>query len=234
MCLLLHGNNDHLCYFFSHCLIITFFQPKILTFRPDPFLNFEFLSHNNGKFDAGDILNYSITIMNIGVGNVKPTAYSVRIVLPLSKTLFKDSSIVCNQGSFNKIVSSERETIEIQSGTLMYGEEIKCDVKTTLNIVAPSQMIKLTSSLTYHCLPTANQHEYEEYTSQGGNEILIKELSMEFSASGSTSQVLCGDILEYNLTIVLPEVRTSLRVDYKIPTIASNARGKRSIRLVLN
>jgi hypothetical protein len=165
---------------------------------------------------------------------VKPTAYTVKVVLPLSKTLFKDLLIVCNQGSLNKVVTSERETIEIQSGTFNFGEEIKCDVKTTLNIVVPSQIIELRSTLTYHCLPTAHQHEYEEYNSQDRNEIHVKELSMHFSATGSTSQVLCGDILEYNMRIILPEVTTSLRVDYKIPTIPSNARGRRSMRLVLN
>ena len=115
----------------------------------------------------------------------------------------------------------------------MYDEEIRCDVKTTVYTVVPSQKIELISSLVYHCLPTANQREYEGYMEQGRNEILIKELSMQLSASGSTSQVLCGDVLEYNVRIVLPEVTTNLRIEYEIPTIASNARGKRSVRFVL-
>ncbi len=164
---------------------------------------------------------------------MRPTAYTVKIVLPLSKTPFKDSSIDCNQGIYGKSVSSQHETIEIEAGTFMYGEEIKCDVKTTLNIVVPSERIELTSTLTYHCLPTIYQHEYNGYTSQSANEIFIKELRMQLSANGSTSQVLCGDELEYNVRIVLPEVTTNLRVVYEIPTIASNARGKRSLRLVL-
>lgn len=115
----------------------------------------------------------------------------------------------------------------------MYDEEIRCDVKTTVHTVVPSQRIELTASLVYHCLPTANQHEYEEYTEQERNEILIKELSMQLSANGSTSQVLCGDVLQYNVRIVLPEVTTNLRIEYEMATIASNARGKRSVRFVL-
>ena len=114
----------------------------------------------------------------------------------------------------------------------MYDEEIRCDVRATLHIVVPSQKIDLTSTLAYHCLPTADQHQYEGYTEQGRNEIFVKELSMQLSANGSTSQVLCGDVLQYNVRVVLPEVTTSLRIVYEIPTIASNARGKRSIRFV--
>lgn len=156
----------------------------------------------------------------------------MKITLPLSKTLFKDSTIVCNQGSVTRTTTSQLETIEVETGTFMYDEEIRCDVKATLHIVVPSQKIDLTSTLAYHSLPTAHQHQYERYTEQGGNEIFIKELSMQLSANGSTSQVLCGDVLQYNVRVVLPEVTTSLRIVYEIPTIGSDARGRRSIRFV--
>lgn len=172
-------------------------------------------------------MNYSIILKNVGVGNVKPNAYSVEVRLPLSKTVFKDSVIVCNQGNFGKVVSSQFDTIEVKTGTFMYGEEINCQVKTTLNIVVPSQRIDLTSFLTYHCLPTASQNEYDGYTSKGVNEVFIKELSMQLSVNRSTSEVLCEDVLEYSVRIVLPEVTTNLRVEFEIPTIASSARGKR-------
>ncbi|XP_028390926.1 uncharacterized protein LOC114515809 [Dendronephthya gigantea] len=205
-------------------------QPTILTFRPDPFLSFSFHSHNQEKFDAGDVLNFTIAVKNIGVGNVKPIAYTVRVELPLSKTTFKDSSFNCNQGSITASSDSQVKTYLVQSGTFVYGEEIRCDLKTTLNTVTPAQKIKLSPRLSYHCLPTANQNEYEGYTSRDKSEIFIKELSMQLTANGDTSNVLCNDVLEYNLRIVLPEVTTNLRVEYKIPTIASNARGKRSTR----
>ena len=120
----------------------------------------------------------------------------------------------------------------VQSRTFIYDEEIKCDLKTTLNSVTPSQKIELLSDLSYHCLPTADQNEYQGYTSREKNGIFIKELSMQLTANGDTSEVLCNDVLEYNLRVVLPEVTTNLRVEYKIPTIASDARGKRSTRLV--
>ena len=128
--------------------------------------------------------------------------------------------------------NGDLEIFAIETGTFMFNEEIRCDVKTTLNTVVPSQKIKLTSALTYHCLPVANQNEYEGYSAQDENEILIKELTMQLSATGSTSEVLCGDVLNFTVRISLPEVTTNLRIEYEIPTIASNARGKRSIRFV--
>lgn len=203
-------------------------KTSLLTFRPDPFLTLTFNSETTGEFDSGDVLNYTLVVRNVGVGNVQPTAYSMMVAISLANTPFKDSTIVCNQGAVATFPTGTLYTLKVQKTLFFFNEQLKCNVTTTLNTVVPSQTIQLQANLVYHCLPTNLQHHYGSYSSRDEVDVKIKPLSMKLYSSGSVSQVLTGDILEFNTKITLPEVTTKLKVEYRIPTIASNARGRRS------
>ena len=120
--------------------------------------------------------------------------------------------------------------IRIDESTFVYNKETQCDLSATLDTVVPAETIDLTASLAYHCLPSNLRDYYNGYTSNLNTVIKIKPLTFELYPEGSTDQVLTGDTLEYVINITMPEVTTTLDVNYEIPTISSNARGKRSLR----
>ncbi|CAH3166800.1 unnamed protein product, partial [Porites evermanni] len=193
-------------------------QGTFLTIRPPPFLSvtFEVLA---GSFDAGDRVEYNLTLSNIAQST---TAYDLSVLATFEAIDGNRVYRTCSSDS----VSFNNGTLESQLFISNMGPSntISCNyVSFIIDHISPNKLVSQTVAVEYYSLSAVNRPlTAASYKERRFANVTTKPINTTAVTSQNAEQLQAGDPVNFTFYLHLPECVTTLSVDFQLPTVPRN------------
>ena len=193
-------------------------QGTFLTIRPPPFLSvtFEVLA---GSFDAGDRVEYNLTLSNIAQST---TAYDLSVLATFEAIDGNRVYRTCSSDS----VSFNNGTLESQLFISNMGPSntISCNfVSFIKDHISPKKLVSQTVAVEYYSLSAVNRPlTAASYKERRFANVTTKPINTTAVTSQNAEKLQAGDPVNFTFYLQLPECVTNLSVDFQLPTVPRN------------
>lgn len=193
-------------------------QGTFLTIRPPPFLSvtFEVLA---GSFDAGDRVEYNLTLSNIAQST---TAHDLSVLATFEAIDGNRVYRTCSSDS----VSFNNRTLESQLfiSNMDPSNTISCNyVSFIKDHISPKKLVSQIVAVEYYSLSAVNRPlTAASYKEKRFANVTTKPINTTAVTSQNAEQLQAGDPVNFTFYLQLPECVTNLSVDFQLPTVPRN------------
>ena len=169
-----------------------------------------------GSFDAGDRVQYNLTLRN---NDTTTTAHHLSVVVTFEALDTNRVFISCSAGSlaFNHI--SGESTLSISS--IAPSHSVDCNYTSFLqNRISPERLISQTVDIEYYSLPLSNAPpQLASYKERQHANFTTKPINTTIATSQNAEELQAGDPVNFTLHLQIPECVTNLTAVFNLPSV---------------
>lgn len=191
-------------------------QAKVLTIRDPPYLDILFIAPMK-TFDAGDQVDFNLTVINTAGGSSPTSAVDINIKVTLKLLDWYSIRVNCDSGAV--LLNSTSQILRVFRNTLAAGDKIFCNITSFLvNHVSPSQRISQEAVVEYYGLPSGKRPvNYASYLEIVHAEVFVTPVNVTFSTSDNAMNLTAGQAFDFKMAMKFPECVTFLQVFVTLP-----------------
>lgn len=170
----------------------------------------------NGSFDAGDRVQFDLTLKN--VHDQSSQAFDLSVVVTFEGLDENRIYITCTTGSpaFNA-TSGESKLIISKVDPL---QTVYCNYTSFLqNRISPKRLISQTVDVEYFSLSSASNPQRASYKERRYANFTTKPINATIMTSQNAETLQAGDPVNFTLHLQIPECVTTLTVSFNLPTV---------------
>ena len=192
-----------------------FTQGTFLTFRPDPFVAITF-QPPVGSFDAGDRVQYNLTLTNI---DMTTTAHGLSVVVTFETLDTNRYYTTCSIGSPTFNATSGESKLFISS--IAPSQIVYCNYTSFLqNRISPKLLISQSVAIEYYSLPlNSAPQQLASYKEKRHANFTTKPINTTIMTSQNAEQLQAGDPVNFTLHVQIPECVTNFTAVFNLPSV---------------
>ena len=169
-----------------------------------------------GSFDAGDVVQYILTLKNTFTNS---TAYDLLVVITFEDLNTSRSYRNCSSGILTYNASSEESKLFVAKLDPL--QTVSCNFTSFLqNHIGPKQSISQRATIEYYSLSFASYPHRSSYKELRYAIITSKAIDTMVETSTNAESLQAGDEVNFTFYLQIPEGVTSLNVSFHLPNVS--------------
>ncbi|XP_048585392.1 uncharacterized protein LOC116615488 [Nematostella vectensis] len=192
-------------------------KASFLTIRPERYVEF-INTPDTSLLDAGDRVEYNITVTNTGSQGSSYTAYNFEVTFQFDRLI--GPLLTCSRGT----VMPSGSSVVLQIGDLLDKESFGCNITGFVDDqVVPKEDISPVINYRYFSRPSSSPPPgVAAYAFASHASVLVTPISANITGSENINTLMAGETFGLSIHLAIPECSTSLRVRITTPVIDFN------------